>query len=72
MGAAEKIALSKTELAAYLRAYTRKKQIRVLVSNGIRHHLDAGGWPIVTRSVIEGETSSQQPAKRWASNKARA
>lgn len=61
--------LSRAEVDRLTGAKTRKKQIEVLRRNGIRHTLDAGGWPVVTRAAVEGRPAEAQD-KRWKPNKA--
>lgn len=62
------IPLSKSEMAAWTRASTKAKQIKFLLKNGIKHHLDCDGWPVVLRSAVDGVTESA--ATVWKSNKA--
>lgn len=49
------LCLSRAEIAELTRARLRVKQLAFLRANGIRHYLDAGGWPVVTRKAVEGE-----------------
>jgi hypothetical protein len=64
------LCLSRSEIAELTRAHTRAKQIRVLVSNGIRHYVDGDGWPVVTRGAVEGTPDKAQDAGSWESDKA--
>jgi hypothetical protein len=48
----------------------RARQLAFLRQNGIRHYLDAYGWPVVPRAAIEGTKDSEQARKPWKSNKA--
>ena len=47
------LTLSKTELRELTRTPIRARQVQFLQRNGIRHYLDAGGWPVVLRSAVE-------------------
>lgn len=63
------IVLSREELKALARSRTRAGQARFLQKNGIKHYLDAHGWPVVLRSSVHSGTGVQStPA--WKSNKA--
>lgn len=64
------LCLSKTEIAELTRTTLRKKQVKFLVNNGIRHYLDDHGWPVVTRSAIEPIPAQVQDKPRWSPNKA--
>lgn len=59
--------LSRDEVAELTGAKSRKRQIANLRQNGIRHTINAAGWPVVMRSVIEGTTKREQDAKPWRS-----
>lgn len=61
--------LSRDEVRALCRTRLRVGQVKFLRQNGIRHYLDAHGWPVVLRATVEGEQSSA-PARAWKSNKA--
>lgn len=70
MSAAERLqVLSRTEVAEMARSRTRAGQVTFLKKNGIRHYVDAHGWPVVLRSAVEGEVAPPAPAK-WNPNKA--
>lgn len=64
------LCLSRDEIAELTRAQTRKRQIAFLVQNGIRHYVDAHGWPVVTRASVEGRAEESKPVPVWKSNKA--
>lgn len=65
--------LTRDEIAELTGARTKRRQISVLVRNGIRHTINAAGWPMVARAVIEGGAQSDaQPARAWKPNKAAA
>lgn len=38
--------------------------------NGIRHYVDAYGWPVVTRAAVEGQSDVEKPKVPWKPNKA--
>lgn len=60
---------SQGEVAELTGAHTRKGQLRVLQQNGIRHSLNAAGWPVVPVSAIDGSGSRAEPSRPWRSNK---
>lgn len=62
--------LTREEIAELTGAKTKLRQIRVLVSNGIRHYLNAAGWAVVTRSSVEAVRDSKQEGPRWKPRKA--
>jgi hypothetical protein len=63
--------LSRDEIAELTRAQTRKRQREFLTRNGIRHYVDASGWPVVTRAAVEGgKEPAQDAALTWRPNKA--
>lgn len=64
------LCLSRDEIAELTRAQTRKRQVAFLVQNGIRHYVDAHGWPVVTRAAVEGTPESAQTPTTWKSAKA--
>ncbi|GLQ45658.1 hypothetical protein GCM10007862_07090 [Dyella lipolytica] len=64
------ICLSRDELAELCRTSRKAGQIAFLRLNGIRHYLDAYGWPVVTRAAIGiPQESDAAPAPRWRPNK---
>lgn len=60
--------LSRSQVAELTGARTRRRQIDVLVRNGIRHTINASGWPVVTRAAVEGHAEPAQTAG-WTPNK---
>ncbi|WP_081613242.1 DUF4224 domain-containing protein [Xanthomonas sp. SHU 199] len=70
MSSAE-LCLSRDEVAELCRTPQRARQAAFLRSNGIRHYLDAHGWPVVLRSAVD-PTAAPAPssATAWKSNKA--
>jgi len=63
------LCLSRDEIAELTRTPQRKRQIAFLVRNGIRHYVDAHGWPVVTRAAVEGTPEPAQ-APKWVPAKA--
>jgi Domain of unknown function (DUF4224) len=65
------LCLTRDELAELTRCKFKAGQVAFLVKNGIRHYLDAHGWPVVTRAAIGigVETDGKPIAPRWRSNK---
>ncbi|WP_460731160.1 DUF4224 domain-containing protein [Lysobacter rhizosphaerae] len=41
-------------------AHTRERQIRVLQQNGVRHIINAAGWPVVPISAIDGSSAASK------------
>jgi len=70
MGEAEKLCLTRDHLTELCRTPRKAGQVEFLVRNGIRHYLDAHGWPVVTRAAVEGQQDQAQPKQVWRSNKA--
>jgi hypothetical protein len=64
------LCLSRDEIAELTRAQTRRLQLAFLRSNGIKHYLDAHGWPVVTRAAVEGTPERGQDAPTWKPRKA--
>ncbi|MCQ4164682.1 DUF4224 domain-containing protein [Tahibacter harae] len=50
-------------------AKTRARQIANLRQNGIRHTINAAGWPVVARAVVEGTAAAAREPERkpWRS-----
>lgn len=67
---AAELCLSKQEVAELCRTPQRKRQAAFLRQNGIRHYLDAYGWPVVLRSTLQGLPAQEQAATGWKPNKA--
>lgn len=67
MGAAERLFLtpgSHGEVADLTGAHTKAGQIRNLLQNGMRHSINAAGWPVVSVSAVEG-TGVERDSKAW-------
>lgn len=64
------IVLTRDEIAALTRCKLKAGQLAFLRQNGIRHYVDAHGWPVVTRAAVEGERDQAQAPVRWKPNKA--
>lgn len=64
------LALSRDELRELTRTPIRARQVAFLVRNGIRHYLDAYGWPVVLRSAIEPHAGAAEQPAAWTPNKA--
>lgn len=62
--------MSRKDIAALCRTPQRARQAAFLRQNGIRHYLDAHGWPVVLWSAVEGVYDKAQAASAWKSNKA--
>lgn len=61
--------LTREQVAELTGAKTRKGQIANLRKNGLRHTLNAAGWPMVTIAVVEGTAKRNEPAPtQWRSN----
>jgi hypothetical protein len=52
------------EVAELTGAHTKAGQIRNLQTNGIRHSINAAGWPVVPVSAIDGAPVARDP-KAW-------
>jgi len=64
------LVLTRQEIADLTRTPLRKRQVAFLQANGIRHYVDAYGWPVVLRSAVEGGDTAPDAGKAWKSNKA--
>lgn len=64
------LCLSRDEIAELTRSPQRRRQLAFLRQNGIRHYVDAYGWPVVTRAAVEGEPDREQDGASWKPNKA--
>jgi hypothetical protein len=65
------LCLSRDEIHELTRSRTRAGQRAFLVQNGIRHYLDAHGWPVVTRAaVVEPSGAPGQDKAAWVPAKA--
>ncbi len=63
------LCLSKSEVKDLTRTPIKARQVDFMRRNGIRHYLDADGWPVVLRSTVEGRKDDGS-AKGWNPNKA--
>lgn len=63
------LCLSRDEVRQLARTPIKARQAAFLRSNGIRHYLDAHGWPVVLRSSVEGG-AAVKPAPAWSPRKA--
>ncbi|MEN4938702.1 DUF4224 domain-containing protein [Stenotrophomonas sp. TWI1151] len=65
------ICLSREEVRQLCRTPQKARQVTFLQRNGIRHYLDAHGWPVVIRASLEQtERATPAGAGSWKSNKA--
>lgn len=64
------LCLSRDEIHELTRSPQKARQLSFLRANGIRHYLDAYGWPVVTRAAVEGMMKSEQDAQGWKPRKA--
>lgn len=62
--------LSRREIAELTRSPQRARQAAFLRQNGIRHYLDAHGWPVVLRSAVGEIAACDAPEHTWWPNKA--
>lgn len=62
--------LSRDEIRDLCRTPQRKRQAAFLRTNGIRHYLDAYGWPVVLWSALEGAPEPKKAPTEWKPNKA--
>lgn len=61
--------LTRAEVAELTGAKTKRKQLEVLRKNGTRHTLNAAGWPVVPRAVVEGTAAPEQDGRpAWQPN----
>ena len=64
------LVLSRREVAELCRTPQRARQVAFLRNNGIRHYVDAHGWPVVLRAAVEGDSGAATAAPAWKPNKA--
>jgi Domain of unknown function (DUF4224) len=66
------ICLTRDELTELCRTSRKANQVAFLVRNGIRHYIDAYGWPVVTRAAIGVAPAHEgKPARiPWTPNRA--
>ena len=65
------LCLSRAEIVELCRTPRKARQLAFLRQNGIRHYLDAYGWPVVTRAAVEGVKEAAPATPGWRPNKAR-
>lgn len=58
------------EVADMTGAHTRARQLHVLRQNGVRHMVNAAGWPVVPISAVNGEKAQAEDTGAWRSNAA--
>ena len=64
------IVLTRPEIAELTRTKLKAGQAAFLRQNGIRHYVDAHGWPVVTRAAVEGDREAAHAPVSWKPNKA--
>jgi hypothetical protein len=64
------LCLSRAEIAELTRTPFKARQAAFLRQNGIKHYLDAHGWPVVLRSAVEGSEAAPSAGGQWKPNKA--
>jgi hypothetical protein len=64
------LCLSRREIAELTRTPQRARQAAFLRQNGIRHYLDAYGWPVVLRASVEEAQAAPPTSTGWKPNKA--
>lgn len=62
--------MSRDDIRAFTRTPFKARQAKFLRENGIRHYLDAHGWPVVLWAAVDGKQPSKQAPVEWNSNKA--
>lgn len=60
---------SRGHVAEFTGAHTRKGQLRVLQQNGVRHVINASGWPVVLWSAVDSGADRAEDRPSWKSNK---
>ncbi|HEV2540254.1 MAG TPA: DUF4224 domain-containing protein [Frateuria sp.] len=63
------LCLTRDELAELTRTKLKAGQVAFLCKNGIRHYVDAHGWPVVTRAAVEGKEDTAQAVPTWKPSK---
>lgn len=64
------LCLSRREIAELTRTPLKARQAAFLRQNGIKHYVDAHGWPVVLRSAVEGSEGAPGAGAQWKPNKA--
>ena len=62
------LTLSKSEVRDLCRTPIKARQVAFLVRNGIKHYVDAHGWPVVLRATLAGDRKAEA-GRPWKSNK---
>lgn len=65
----EPVRLSRAEMADLCGSPQRAHQLGFLRLNGIKHYVDAHGWPVVLWRHIDGATTPAAESLRWKSRK---
>jgi hypothetical protein len=55
------------QVAEMTGAHTRARQLRVLRQNGVRHTVNAAGWPVVPLSAVNGDKARAEEGNAWRS-----
>jgi hypothetical protein len=58
--------LSRAETAELCGTPRRARQIEVLQKNGVRHVINASGWPVVPRSAIDSSVPQTKEPQGWS------
>ena len=58
--------LTREEVAELCGTPRRARQIEVLQTNGVRHIINAAGWPVVPRSAIDTPTAPARERRGWS------
>lgn len=66
----DQLCLTRDQLTELCRTPRKAGQLQFLRQNGIRHYVDAHGWPVVTRAAVEGQPDQAQAVAAWKPNKA--
>lgn len=57
------------DVAALTGAHTKRGQIKNLAQNGVRHTVNAAGWPVVLWSAVDGTAKAgTESTPGWTSN----
>lgn len=67
----DELCLSKDEVRQLSRTPQKARQLEFLRRNGIRHYVDAYGWPVVLRSAVGASSPQPTAPPVWKPNKAR-
>jgi len=66
MGATGSTFLTRAEVAELTGATRKRRQIEVLQANGVRHVINAAGWPVVPRSAIDSPATPAKERRGWS------